>query len=54
MISFTKMLEHMPVHKTATEHVLARQTQPVFTRVLAPGRKKNVQLSCWSNIINNF
>jgi len=40
MISFTKMLEHVPVHKTATEHVLTRQTQPVFTWVLAPGRKK--------------
>lgn len=36
MISFTKMLEHMSVHKSAAEHVFTWQTQPVFIRMLAP------------------
>lgn len=45
MICFTRMLEHVLVHKTATEHVLTRQTQPVFTRVLAP---EKVPIFSWT------
>lgn len=44
MISFPKMLEHMPVHKTATEHVFTWQTHPVFIRMLAPEKNSILNL----------
>ena len=34
-ISVTRMVEHVLVHKSATEDLLTGQTQPVFSWVLA-------------------